>query len=402
LAKARTRGSPSGKDAVRVSKEQVTAFRLSRHHLDRRADRAKLNSVLAEMGGAQAQLLLAGQMSAWARVRDVELADLQSDLWKDRTLVKAWCMRRTMFLLPSEELSVFVRGSALRAEREIRWALSKGVPSPKLEELVASVLEALEEPITQGELARAVSRATGNKLTHRKGGGWGSRRKVPCVKVNGIDFPASYLLHLAGARGVYCSGESRGSESTFVRADRWVPRWKDIPREEAEVLLLRRYLGAFGPSTPSDFAFWTGMFATDAKGIWSRGEPDMVEVDVEGEKAYALRSDLPGLLNAHLDVSSVRLLPFFDSYLLGHRSHQNVVGPEEHGRVYRPQGWVSPVLLVDGRARGTWSHMTKKNRLEVVVKPFSRLETRLLAPLRDEAEDLGRFLGCGEASLRLF
>jgi len=39
-------------------------------------------------------------------------------------------------------------------------------------------------------------------------------------------------------------------------------------------------------------------------------------------------------------------------------------------RVYRPQGWISPVLLINGRTEGTWCHEIKGSRVEVVIKPF--------------------------------
>ncbi len=383
-----------------ISEKQVTAFRLSRHHLNYRVHSGAMTSVAGEIGGAQAQLLLAGQMSIRARVRDATLSNLEAALWGERTLAKAWCMRRTMFLLPSNELALFVRGSALRAEREIRWVLSKGVPAQQLERLVKGVLKALEKPITQSALAQAVSELLGLKVIYRFGGGWGSRRKTACVRVGGLALPAPYLLHLAGARGVYCSGPNEGSESTFVRADKWIPHWKDMPQDKAERELVKRYLEAFGPSTVSDFAIWTGMTAGDARGVWSLLEEDMAQVDVEGWSASVLLRDLPELMDAHLEAPVVRLLPFFDSFLLGHKSHRYIVGPAEHKQVYRPQGWVSPVLLVDGRAMGVWSHIRKANMLEVDVRPFTSLSAGVSKNVRDEADELGRFLGCPAVNVK--
>ncbi|MDG6920223.1 MAG: AlkZ family DNA glycosylase [Nitrososphaerota archaeon] len=392
----------TGEEVQRVTWKQVTAFRLARHHLTRRAPSSALTSVPGEICGAQAQLLLAGQVSIWARVRGVKLPDLGAALWKERSLARAWCMRRTMFILPSDELSTFVRGSALRAEREMRWVLGKGVPKRKLEELVGVVLNALDEPITQSALAVKVSKSMGYKVKYKTGGvGWGNRKKVPWVDFGDLVLPANYLLHLAGSRGVYCSGPSEGNESTFVRADRWVPHWKDISQAEAERELLRRYLTAFGPATFSDFAIWTGMTAGDARRIWSLGNEDMIPVDVEGWNAMVLRNDLPGLLKAHLNGPVVRLLPFFDSFLLGHRSHRNIVGPVEHRLVYRPQGWVSPVLLLDGRAAGVWSHVKRNSRLEVGIKPFSRLPARISSMARQEADELGGFLGCSDVRVKI-
>jgi Winged helix DNA-binding domain len=51
-------------------------------------------------------------------------------------------------------------------------------------------------------------------------------------------------------------------------------------------------------------------------------------------------------------------------------------------RVYRSQGWLSPVLLVGGRLLGTWSFQRRGRRLAVRVEPFGPLPGRV----RDAAE----------------
>src|SRR3989441_5515419 len=95
-------------------KKKVIAFRLSRHHLSKRAPSDSFTSVAGDMAGAQAQVLLAAQISIWARLRGARLRDLDSAIWKEHTLVKAWCMRRTMFLVPSHEMAGYVRGTVRR------------------------------------------------------------------------------------------------------------------------------------------------------------------------------------------------------------------------------------------------------------------------------------------------
>src|SRR5215216_6932473 len=78
-----------------VTWKQVAAFRLARHHLWERAPKKALLSVVRDMGGAQAQLLSAAQVSLWSRVRDLQIAQIEKAL-SERTLVKASCMRRTL------------------------------------------------------------------------------------------------------------------------------------------------------------------------------------------------------------------------------------------------------------------------------------------------------------------
>jgi hypothetical protein len=353
------------------------------------------------MGGAQSQLLSAAQISLWARVRGLEIEDVDRALWKERTLAKAWCMRRTLYLLPSRDLATFVRGSSGRAEKEVRWVLNKGVSERTLDEAIGAVLSVLDRPLTGTELVEHVGRMLHAPLRQRRGGGWGSRRLVPCVEIGGISFPAYYLLSLAGARGVICSGPLRGSEATYVRADSWVARWRDLPKEEAEGDLLRRYLRAFGPATVDDFRAWTQIRLIDAKRIWAREEPGFASVEVDGWPASILSEDLPRLQRSELDSPSVRILPYFDGFLLGHGTRGHLLDPEHHRTVYSVRGWVSPVVLVDGRVAGLWSHEEKRDRLLVKVKPFGRLAPGTDTLIRAEVEDLARFLRCRTSELRL-
>jgi hypothetical protein len=220
------------------------------------------------------------------------------------------------------------------------------------------------------------------------------------VAVGRLTIPVRYLLHLVGARAAVCSGPGKGDEPTFVRADAWVPRWRDVPTAEAETSLLRRYLRAFGPATPEDFASWTGIPLLEVRQIWARGEAGMAPVNVEGWNAAVLGDDLPRLKRA-ADPPPVRLLPYFDSFLLGHRARQHLVGARDHTRVYRPQGWVAPVILVDGRVAGVWAHARDAHRLRVRVTVFAAVSGRVTAGIRDEANELGRFLECREVELQI-
>jgi hypothetical protein len=351
------------------------------------------------MAGAQAQVLSAAQISLWARVRRLRIEDVQNAI-RERTLVKAWCMRRTLHLLPAEDLGMFIRGTARRAAREIRWMRGQGVTERALDDLIGAALRALQRPIAGRDLIERVSGSLGVPVRTIRADGWGSRAKVPGVAVGRLTIPVRYLLHLVGARAAVCSGPGKGDEPTFVRADAWVPRWRDVPTAEAETALLRRYLRAFGPATPEDFASWTGIPLLEVRQIWARGEAGMAPVNVEGWNAAVLSDDLPRLKRA-ANPPPVRLLPYFDSFLLGHRARQHLVGARDHTRVYRPQGWVAPVILVDGRVAGVWAHAREAHRLRVRVTVFAAVSGRVTAGIRDEADELGRFLECREVELQI-
>ena len=75
----------------------------------------------------------------------------------------------------------------------------------------------------------------------------------------------------------------------------------------------------------------------------------------------------------------------------GHAEH--LLPGDFRRRVYRPQGWISPVLLVNGLMKGTWRHDIKGSRVEVVIEPFVKVPVWVRRAAGHEAERLASFLG---------
>src|SRR4026207_1971325 len=98
-------------------------------------------------------------------------------------------MRRTMFLVPSKDLAIFVRCTAGRAEKEIRWARGKGVPDRVIDAAIDAALGVRGQPLTRPEIAERVSRALGVQTQSFQGGGWGNQRKLAAIPVGELTYP---------------------------------------------------------------------------------------------------------------------------------------------------------------------------------------------------------------------
>jgi hypothetical protein len=91
---------------------------------------------------------------------------------------------------------------------------------------------------------------------------------------------------------------------------------------------------------------------------------------------------------------TVNLLPAFDQYVIaGTKEAANLLPGPFRDRVHRPQGWISPVLLVNGRMDGLWRHQRTGTRLEVTIEPFVEVAPWARKGVEKEAADLGRYLG---------
>ena len=370
----------------RFTADRVAAFRLARHHLNRsRHERSAkafalqrpLVDVCRDVGGIQAQVMSAAELSLWTRRRSTRRADVQAALWKKRALVKTTSMRRTLHLLPSRDFQMYI--AAMRD-----WSMSQtanllkriGASASHVDTMIAVVMDALADgPKTQQDLlARARVKASPGM---RK---W-------------LQFAWS-AMRPALLEGLIVYGEPRGAEATFVRVDQWLPKQKRVDAAEAQLELATRFLSAFGPATHRDFTKWSGLPTSVTKTVFDRLGPSLAGVSVDGEHASVLRADVDELAAAKLDRSPT-LLPSFDTFLLAHSTKDHLVEKKFYKRVYRNQGWLSPVVIVNGRIVAVWFLEERAKAFtacKVVVQPFAALDAKVRRGIAAEAEALGQFL----------
>jgi hypothetical protein len=364
---------------------QVMAWRAARHRLTERAPAGAMLAVAAGIAGLHAQVMSSAELTLWARVEGLQLDDVRRALWEDRSLVKTWAMRGTLHLLLAAELPLWQAALSTRRGWESgAWQRGFGVSPAELERLVDAVAQALDgRLLTREELAAEVARLTGNEaLGGKLRQSWGA------------------LLKPAAALGKLCFAPSLGQQVRFTRPDTWLGGWTAHDPEEAMAEVTRRFLAASGPVTREDFARWWGI-PSPARGarLLQRLGDELARVEVEGTVAYVLAADLPGLAAAGAGdgaggSGTVRLLPAFDQYVVtatlqaGHL----MPGPFK-ARVYRPQGWLSPVLLVGGRMDGTWRQEARGRRLLVTIEPFTDPPPPIRRAAEAEAERLAAFTG---------
>jgi hypothetical protein len=365
----------------KVTWARAAAWRVRQQFLDERAPAGSLIAVASRLCGLHAQLMSSAELSVWARVEAVDRRAVQRALWEERTLVKTWAMRGTLHLLPSDELPVWhaALSTSRRYRRAAPWKKYFGITLEELDRLTEAVGRALEgRVLTRDALAREVGRLMRSRVfgTKLAASSWGTMLK-----------PAAFS-------GRLCFAASDGQRVRFTHPGSWVATAQPaMDPEAASPLIARRFLTAYGPATYHDLARWWsgGGVATAKQWIAALGD-DVCEVDVEGSKAWMLSSDLR-ILRDLAPQRSVRLLPAFDQYVVAASCHaERLLSGNSRARVYRPQGWISPVLLVNGRIEGVWRHEVKGSTIDIVVEPFSKPPGWVRKAAGLEAERLAAFL----------
>lgn len=355
---------------ARTSWSRVLAWRMHRQYLTDRAGPGELVAVASRLCGLHAQMLSSAELSLWARVEELNRAEVTRALWEERSLVKLWAMRGTLHLLPSSELGLWLGGMLTYGHYGLR--------QPRTQQLVEVVGEVLRDSVlTREQFAEAVGRRTGStRLAARLLESWGSDLK-----------PASL-------RGQLCFAPNDGARVRFTHPSTWIPG--GVAHGDTEVALAeiaRRYLGAFGPATVADIrTWWEGAPSIAERMVRALGD-EAVTVEVDGQPHVALAEHADELASFG-PVRSVRLLPAFDPWVVtASRTSSAIVAPEQRHRVYRGQGWFSPVLLVAGEMRGVWRSRRAGKRLVVELDSFAPLAAWARRAAEHEAERLGDFLG---------
>ena len=368
-----------------LSWDNVLAWRVQRQYLATPQAADQWATVAQRLCGLHAQVMSSAELTLWARTTELPRETVTTALWETRALVKSWAMRGTLHLFTADDFPIYQASLKSTARNWLRpaWLKYFGLTAEEHEQLMAALAEALTgDPLTRTELATTVADLTGSKaLGDKVLFSWGSMLK-----------PAAY-------NGTLCFGPSVGQNVRFTRPDRWLPRWRTVEPEQARLEVARRYLHAFGPTTLHDMSRWWATSPAIVRRILTQLGDEVHIVNVDGTPRWTLTQHLDELKQAR-PTKTVNLLPGFDQYVItAERDNDAVLDPRFRPRVYRPQGWISPVLLVNGKMRGVWRHERKGSRLLVTIEPFTPQPRWVKKAAEAEAGRLATFLG-GQLELR--
>ena len=357
---------------------QVHAWRLAQHGLSPRFSQRDFVKAVTLTGGIQAQVMSAAELAFCTRVEGLCSEDVRSALWQDRTLVKTWAMRGTLHLLSASELPLYV--AARDWHNNASWSnyfAEFGLTTPAQQEsFLSAIPHVLEQgPMTRQQLADAVAKQTGIAQVRDLiiSENWGSPLK-----------PSAY-------RGDLCFGPSQGQNITFVNPKTWVGTWQSIEQQQALQHMARRYLQSYGPATPEDFAIWWGSGKVSARKVFQSLVDELEEVDVEGWRALALRATLEPMQNLE-PADTIHLLPLFDAYTIGMpRDLEPLLSQIHKSRVFRQQGWITAVILVNGSIQGIWQYTARRLQTVVKVHLFCSLTAVIQKGIEAEVERLRDF-----------
>jgi len=352
--------------------EQIHAFRLRRHHLlDQSAK--DLVTICRDVCGVQAQIMSAAQLQLWARNHAITPAVVNEALLNSRSLVKTSLMRQTLHLVPADEFPLYIAAQKKTRVGTVLTRMAKfKITREEAEGLTALILDFLNVgPAPRMAIAAGVHPKVSKRVHKWMEESWS-------------------MVRLPIAEGQICYGPGEGNQATFIRTDHWLPALRPMDELSAQKELFRKYLRAYGPATLKDFAHWSLISMPEVKAL--RPLLDAEIADYNG--LLVLREDIKLLQAGSSGINSVHLLPYFDIYLLAHRLKEHFLKPQFYKRVYRNQGWISPVVLISGEIAGVWSYKLSRKVVEIEVELFARIDPRTRVQIKNRAKELADLFQC--------
>lgn len=288
-----------------------------------------------------------------------------------REIVRTWPMRGTLHFVAAADARWLLALLAPRVLASRAWVYRElGLSPATLARAGAAVARALEggKQLLRAELMGVLDRARCSTA------GWRG-------------------LHLVGylaQSGLICFGARQGKQQTFALLEEWLPPAQVMPRDQALGELARRYFASHGPATLRDLVWWSGLRVADARSGLEMAAPALDSMAIAGQTYW----EAPVAPRERTPAARAFLLPPYDEYLVGYRDRAAAVDPRDaQGGGWQPSILSSPVIVIDGRVRGTWKRTLEKNAvvLPVAARPkLTRAERQALAvPARRYADFVG-------------
>ncbi|MGW8973391.1 winged helix DNA-binding domain-containing protein [Streptomyces platensis] len=360
---------------------EVSARRLERSGLAGKPMAQDPAGIAAALCGAHAQVLSAAELSLMLRTDQGTRTAVHDALWTDRSLVKTYGPRGTVHLLPAAELPMWTGALAAVPVGASPFAPDVRLTPGQTGQVLAAIEDALAgAELTADELSEAVVAATGP---------WAGDLVMPAFQGKWPRW--RQVMHRAGQYGALCFGPNRGRKVTYTSPRRALPGFRPADGPAALTALVRRYLYAYGPATPQDFATWIGAPSGWTAQLFASLAGELEQVDFAGSPAWILAGDTEA---PAAEPSGVRLLPYFDAYGIACRPRDLLFpGRAAQRALAGRQAGNFPVLLIDGTVAGVW-HQRRSGRrmIRLTVEPPAPLTARQRRALDAQVQRVGEIL----------
>ena len=346
----------------------IAQQRLQQQHIAR-PDFEKAEDVVSWMGAMQAQDYLGALWAIGLRMKNARETDIE-DALANKTIIRTWPMRGTLHFV---------------APADARWMLKTFTPR---------VIARSASIYRQAELDKKVFAKSAKLLTAAlEGGKQLTRKEVYEVlergKITATDTRGLHILGHLAQEGLICFGARNGKQPTFTLLEEWIPPVKEKAADVVMAEFTLRYFTSHGPATVQDFAWWTGLSATEAKEIHELIKSSLVSETVDGI-TYWMTSNSKA---TKAKSTGVYLLPGFDEYLMGYTNRTPAIDTTRFKQIAGTgNGILNSTIVINSQVAGTWKRTIQKNKVTIETKPFETFSKTQQSAIEAATKKYSKFL----------
>ena len=380
---------------------RINQYLLSKQHLTRDTRTDDVKQIAADICGLHATSGTTPYLSVFARSKAFKKGDLDHCLYKQHTLGKIRCVRKTIYIHPLEMLPVVYSATASMVQKASnRFMEGRGITPDQLERISAEILTLLDkQEMTAAEIKSTIE--------------------------PGLDL--STVLYYMCDLGLLVRGRPVRSwldkNHTYARFKDYFPGviLDGLSEEQAVKELVWAYLCAFGPVTLEDIVWWLGIGKrkvqtalaaldlstnqTSTQPIWDGlgGEKAVMGIQIKDSPGDFLctLSDLERIQAFKPpQTQTVNLLPWLDPYMMGYKLRHRYLDDCDRSDVFDRSGNATSSILLDGRVVGIWDF---EDADPPIVKVFdlNEVNSDCKKEIAAQALETGRFISGQDIQVRV-
>ena len=363
------------------SLDEVNLFVLRKQHLTDDTKAYDILQITRDISGLHGTGTFEPYLALFARTKNFDRKQLDSELCVKRSLAKIRCMRGTLYIMTHDMVPVaFAATHSMVEKLSVSYSEFRGVSQDDYSRLSKTILSILH----------------GREMTIHE---------IKKRLATNLSLPA--VLNLMCDQGLLSRvlpgdcGKSKNYRYALFQEYYKDIELKRFSEDEALALLVESYLRSFGPATENDVSWWVGLPKARIKKALQKLKEKTIAVsisDIDGD-FLMLRTDLD-LLKMHKEkrAPTVNFLPDLDPYLMGYRERNRYLQPARYEYIFDRTGNATSTILIDGKVEGVWDYAgTPEPQIRLFF--FQSPPSKMKKVIEDTARELGIFISDTKASV---
>jgi hypothetical protein len=311
--------------------KKVNHYVLKKQHLA-----SKLDNVLKcveDIAGLNSITATTPYFSGFNRIKDFKKSMLDEEMYEKKSLYRLRLMRGTLFIVTRNFLPIAYSATIDRTQKRLtgfrkRYQLSE----KEFEELKDEIVTVLGEgEKTAMEIRKELTTSINISLILRL-----LMEDVPLLRGRPL-------------------GTWRGEQFRYSLVPKNIKL--RMNKEKAKILLVERFLKAFGPATLKDIAWWSGFSRKESKMILE----EIKTTDI-GEGLLLLEREAKDFEKFKVDDERLLLMSGFDQYVISYKYSicPRLVSEKYLTNIYNEYGELHDPIIRNGKIIGRWHFKEEK------------------------------------------